>query len=64
MPHVEQLADFLVLLLPIYSLTSPGTIAGGLACIAELELENWRSYGSTDDAALGHDCCWSRVRVL
>jgi hypothetical protein len=39
MPHVKKLADFLVLLLPIDPLTSPGTIQGGLACITVLELE-------------------------
>jgi hypothetical protein len=38
MPHVEKLADFLVLLLPIFvSLTSLGTIHGGLACSAVRE---------------------------
>jgi hypothetical protein len=39
MPHVEKLAECLVLLLPVLPLTSPGTIHGGLACIAVLELE-------------------------
>ena len=39
MPHVEMLADLLVLLPPIYLLTSLGTIQGGLACSAVLELE-------------------------
>jgi hypothetical protein len=37
MPHVEKLADLLVLLLPIFSLTSPGTIHGGLASSAVLD---------------------------
>jgi hypothetical protein len=37
-PHVEKLADFLVLLLPIFPLTSLGTIHGGLLCSAVLEL--------------------------
>jgi hypothetical protein len=37
MPHVEELADFLVLLLPINLLTSPGTIHGGLASITVLD---------------------------
>jgi hypothetical protein len=56
MPHVEKLADFLVLLLlPIDPLTSLGTIQGGLACSAVLELEIRRCYGVTDDAGLGHD---------
>jgi hypothetical protein len=39
MPLVEKLADFLVPLLPIFPLTSPGTIQGGLALSAVLELE-------------------------
>jgi hypothetical protein len=59
MPHVEELADFLVPLLPIYPLTSPGTIQGGQALIAVLELELRRRFDSTDDAALLHDRCWS-----
>jgi hypothetical protein len=57
-PHVEKLADFLVLLLPIYPLTSPGTIHGGLALIAVLELKIRRCYGAAGDAALGHHCCF------
>ena len=61
MPHVEKLADFLMLLLPIYPLTSLGTIQGGLATSAVLELEIRRRYGAAVDAAFGHDCCWSRV---
>jgi hypothetical protein len=66
MPHVEKLADLLVLpLLPIDPLTSPGTIHGGLACSTVLELEIRRSYDATYDAALVHDhCCWSRVTVV
>jgi hypothetical protein len=67
MPHVEKLADLLVLLPPILSLTSFGTIQGGLACSAELELEIWRCLGSTDDAAPEHDYCqrdWSDGGVL
>jgi hypothetical protein len=62
MPHVEKLADFPVLLLSIYPLTSPaGTIQGGLAFLSTvLELEIRRCYGATDDAALGHDN-WSGV---
>ena len=59
MSHVEKRADLLVLLLPIYSLTSPGTIDGGLACITVLELKSRRIYGFADDAAPGHDCCSS-----
>jgi hypothetical protein len=39
MPHVEKLADFLVLRLPIFLLTSNGTIRGGLAYTAVLELD-------------------------
>jgi hypothetical protein len=57
MPHVEKLADFLVLLLPIFPLTSLGTIRCGLAYIAVPELEIWRLYGAANDAALGHDRC-------
>jgi hypothetical protein len=56
MPHVEKLADLLVLLFPIFPLTSLGTIRGGLASSTVLELELRRRYGATDDAALGHDC--------
>ena len=37
MPHVEKLADLLVLLLQIFPLTSLGTIHGGLACSAVQE---------------------------
>jgi hypothetical protein len=50
-PHVEKLADLLVLRLPIFLLTSPGAIEGGLALTAVLQC-----YNSTDDAGLGHDC--------
>jgi hypothetical protein len=64
MPHVEKLADFLVPLLPIFPLTSLGTVQGGLAYSAVLELEIRRCYSFADDAALGHDCCWSGVRVV
>jgi hypothetical protein len=39
MPHVEKLADLLVLLPPIFPLTSLGTIRGRLAYIAVQELE-------------------------
>jgi hypothetical protein len=63
MPHVEKLADLLVLLLPIFPLTSLGTVQGGLALSAVLELKIRRCYGATDDAGLGHDCCWGGVRV-
>jgi hypothetical protein len=56
MPHVEKLADFLVPRLPIFSLTSFGTIQSGLASSTVLELEIRRCYGAADDAALGHDC--------
>jgi hypothetical protein len=42
MPHAKELADLLVLLLlPIDPLTSLGTIQGGLASSAVLELYNW-----------------------
>jgi hypothetical protein len=75
MPHVDELADFLVLLLPIFRLTSLGTIQGGLALSAVLELNkiHGRCDGATDDADLGHDycwsgvghdCCWSGVKVM
>ena len=57
MPHVEKLADWFVLLLPVYLLTNLGTVQGGLACSAVLELENRRCFDSADDAAPeGHDC--------
>jgi hypothetical protein len=61
MPHVEKLADFLVPRLPIYPLTSSGTIHGGLASSAVLDLKIRRCYGATDGAAVGHDCCGSGV---
>jgi hypothetical protein len=62
MPHVKKLTDLPVLPLPpIDPLTSPGTVHGGLASVAVPELEIWRCYGATDDAALRHDCCWSGV---
>jgi hypothetical protein len=62
MSHVEKLADLLVLLLPIFSLTCLETIQGGLALSAAvLELELRRRDGATYDATLGHDCCWSGV---
>ena len=57
MPHVEKLADLLVLLLPILPLTSLGTIHGRLACSAVQELEIQRFFDSTDDAAPEYDCC-------
>jgi hypothetical protein len=63
MPHVKKLADLFVLL-PIFPLTSPGTVQGGLACRAAQELDILRCYGATDDAALGHDCCWIEVGVF
>jgi hypothetical protein len=55
MPDVEKLADSPVLLLPIDPLTNPGTIHGGLASSAVLELEIQRCFDATDDTALGHD---------
>jgi hypothetical protein len=60
MPHVEKLADLLVLpLLPIDPLTSLGTIQCGLAYTAVLlELEIRRCSGFADDAAPEHDCDW------
>jgi hypothetical protein len=59
--HVEKLADLLVPWLPIFPLTSPGTIHSGLAYIAVLEQDIWRSFNFADDAALGHDCYWIGV---
>jgi hypothetical protein len=65
MPHVEKLADFLVLLLPIFLLTSLGTIRGGLALSAVHKLEIRRCSGFTVSAAPEHDCCWGGgVRVV
>jgi hypothetical protein len=55
MPHVEKLADLLVLLLPIFPLTSLGTVQGRLAPSTVLEHDIRRCYDATDDAALGHD---------
>jgi hypothetical protein len=63
MLHVEKLADLLMLLLPIYPLTSHGTVHGGLASSAVLESEIRRRYGAADDAALRHECCWNGVRM-
>jgi hypothetical protein len=62
MTHVEKLADLLVLLLPIFPLTSFGAIQGGPAYSAVLELEIRRLFGSTDNAAPEHDSFWSEVR--
>jgi hypothetical protein len=65
-PHVEKLADLpVLLLLPLFSLTSPRTIQGGLASstVLELDIQIRRRHGATDDAALGHDYCCSRIRV-
>ncbi len=65
-PHFKNLAHLPGLLpLPqIYLRTSLGTVQGGLACSAVLELEIRRCYGATDDAALGHDCCWIEVGLF
>jgi hypothetical protein len=54
MPHVEKLADLLVLLPPICPLTSLGTIQCGLACSAVLQLEIRRFFGCADDAVPEH----------
>jgi hypothetical protein len=62
MPHVEKLADFLVML-PIFPLTRLATIQGGLASSAVQKLEIRRCSGSAVDAAPEHDCCWSGVKV-
>jgi hypothetical protein len=63
MPNVEKLADLPVLIPPIHLLTSMGTLHGGMALSAVLELDI-RRYGFADDAALGHghDFCWSGVK--
>jgi hypothetical protein len=58
---VEKLTDLLVLLPPIYLLTSLGTIQGGQANSAVMELKIRRCFSSADDAAPEHDCCWIRV---
>jgi hypothetical protein len=63
MPHIEKLAEFLVLLPPILSLASLGTIQGGLARRTVLELEIRRCFDLADDAAFRHDCCWCVMRV-
>jgi hypothetical protein len=55
MPHVEKLADFRMVILPIFSLTSLGTIRGGLASSAVQQLEIRRCSGSTVSAAPEHD---------
>jgi hypothetical protein len=60
MPHVEKLADFLVLP-PILSLTIPGTINGGLAYRA-VEIRRCLGFAGGAPPA-GHDCCWIGVRV-
>jgi hypothetical protein len=54
MPNVEKLTDVSVLTPPIYLLTSLGTIHGGTALSAVLELDIRRCHGLADDAALGH----------
>jgi hypothetical protein len=58
MPHVENFADFLVPLPPIFPLTGLGTIQGGLACSAVL-----LCLDPADDAAPDHDFCLIAVRV-
>jgi hypothetical protein len=56
MPHVEKLADLPVLLpSTIFPLTSLGTIQGGLADSAVLEMEFRRCFGSAKVAAPEHD---------
>jgi hypothetical protein len=61
-PDVEKLADLLVLP-PIFLLTSLGTIQGGLAYCAVLKLEIRRCFNSAEDATPEHDCYWSRMGV-
>jgi hypothetical protein len=63
MPRVEKLADLLVLPLPIFPLTGPGTVQSRMACITEVDQDIRRCYSVAYDTALGHDCCWSRRRV-
>jgi hypothetical protein len=60
MSHGKKLADLSVLLLlPIFPLTSLGTIQGRLTLsTVQLELEIRRCYGFADDAAPEHDYCW------
>jgi hypothetical protein len=56
MTHVEKLADLFVLLPPIFLLrTGPGTIQGGLAYRAVLELEIRRCFDLADNTAPEHD---------
>jgi hypothetical protein len=62
MSHIEMLADLPVLLLPIFPLTSLGTVQGGLALSTVLEQDILRCYSATNDAALLHDCCWSGAK--
>jgi hypothetical protein len=59
MSHVEKLAEFLVLLPPICPLATLGTIQGGLAYSAVLEMEIKPCSGLADDDASEHDCAWS-----
>ena len=69
MPHVEKLADFLVLGLPIFPLTSQALLeqeymTGGLLARSEvLEQELRRRYGAICDEALGHGLLleWNRI---
>jgi hypothetical protein len=60
MPHVEKLADFLVLH-PIFPLTSLGAVQGGLAYGAVLELEIGQCYGLAVATTIRHYCAWSRT---
>ena len=50
--------------LPVFPLTSPGTVHSGMASITELDQGIRRCFYSADDAALGHDCCLIEVRVF
>jgi hypothetical protein len=50
-PHVEMLADVLMLLLPIFPLTSPGPIQSGLATTAVLELNGSKTKGNNKAGA-------------
>jgi hypothetical protein len=51
MPHVEKLADFLVLLPPILPLTILGTIQGGLAY---RQYWSWRSSDASTWQTMQH----------
>jgi hypothetical protein len=59
MSHVKKLADFLVLHLPIFLLTKPGTVQGELADGTVLELKIGQCYRLAVATTIHHDCAWS-----